>query len=159
MFEGDRVQPSRHAFVSPSLQRSADGVLKSARRWQMGFVLSSLGILVNHPRFVSLLFSGRLYPVFASFVLIVSWLLVLFQCICPSVVNSEFALCHCPCGYSVFLSVKRFQELFLCGRKIIKQGCIFELSRIYGLCIFCLMFLKRKQNYMLIGDRCFGKSL
>lgn len=154
---GDHVQPSPHAFISLSLQRSGDGVLKRARRWEMGFVLFSLDIVVNHPLSVSSLFSGQLYPVFASFVLIVSWLL-LFQCSCPSVVNWEFTLCHCPCGYSVFLSVKGFQELFLCGRKIIKQGCIFELSRIYGLCILCLTFLKRKQNYMLIGDRCFLKK-
>lgn len=58
----------------------------------------------------------------------------------------------------MLLSVKGFQELFLCGCIIIKQGCIFELGRIYGLCVFCPRFLKRKQNYVLIGDKCLKKK-
>ena len=59
----------------------------------------------------------------------------------------------------MFFSVTGFQELFLCGCIIIKQSCVFELGRIYGLCIFCPTFLKRKQSYVLNGDRCLKKSL
>lgn len=127
----------------------------------MGFVLFSLDILgnalVNNPLSVSLLLCAQLYPLFASFFVVISCLLFLFHAV--GVVNSEFTLCCCPCGYSMLLSVKGFQELFLCGCIIIKQGCIFELGRIYGLCIFCPMFLKRKQNYVLIGDKCLKKKV
>lgn len=109
---------------------------------EMGFVLFSLDILgnglVNNPFSVSSLFCAWLYPLFASFFVVRSCLLFLFRAV--GVVNWEFTLCCCPCGYSMLLSVKGFQELFLCGCIIIKQGCIFELGRIYGLCIFCPMF-------------------